>query len=249
MIQRTRHAWSVWRVLLLVLGALVSANAAWLAFTANLTIGTAMAAALGLVLLAWGVWFRRVPRVLAVAVLVVLAALAGLAVFLVTFGNQPTARYDEDAVIVLGAAVHGSELSKTLTGRLDVALAYHARNPKALIVVSGGQGPQENLPEGVAMGRYLVAQGVPEALVVVEDRATSTEENFAFSQALLDQRLAPGYRVVVTSDEFHLYRASRLAAAAGLNATWIGRATPWYFWTANYLREDLMVLKLWVTGS
>lgn len=249
MIQRTRHAWSVWRVLLLVLGALVSANAAWLAFTANLTIGTAMAAALGLVLLAWGVWFRRVPRVLAVAVLVVLAAFAGLAVFLVTFGNQPTARYDEDAVIVLGAAVHGSELSKTLTGRLDVALAYHARNPKALIVVSGGQGPQENLPEGVAMGRYLVAQGVPEALVVVEDRATSTEENFAFSQALLDQRLAPGCRVVVISDEFHLYRASRLAAAAGLNATWIGRATPWYFWTANYLREDLMVAKLWVTGS
>lgn len=249
MIQRTRHAWSVWRVLLLVLGALVSANAAWLAFTANLTIGTAMAAALGLALLAWGVWFRRVPRVLAVAVLVVLAAFAGLAVFLVTFGNQPTARYDEDAVIVLGAAVHGSELSKTLTGRLDVALAYHARNPKALIVVSGGQGPQENLPEGVAMGRYLVAQGVPEALVVVEDRATSTEENFAFSQALLDQRLAPGCRVVVISDEFHLYRASRLAAAAGLNATWIGRATPWYFWTANYLREDLMVAKLWVTGS
>jgi uncharacterized SAM-binding protein YcdF (DUF218 family) len=247
--QQSRRAWTVPRVLLLVVGAAVAANAAWLAITANFTIGTAAAALLGLVLLAWGLWYRRVGPVLTVAVLAVLVAFGALAGFLAAFGNQPTASYDEDAVIVLGAAVHGSELSKTLSGRLDTAMAYYARNPKALIVVSGGQGLQEDLPEGVAMGRYLISQGVPAANVVVEDRATSTEENFAFSKALLDRRLAPGYRVVVISDEFHLYRASRLAAAAGLDATWIGRATPWYFWTANYLREDLMVAKLWITGS
>ncbi|MCE1173892.1 MAG: YdcF family protein [Propionibacteriales bacterium] len=247
--QRAGTSWTPWRVLLLVLGALVGANAAWLAATANFTIGTAMAAGLGVGLLGWGVWYRRVPRALAATFLVVLAAFSCLSGFLAAFGNQPTATYDESAVIVLGAAVHGSEPSKTLTGRLDAAVAYHARNPAALIVVSGGQGWQEDLPEGVAMQRYLLAQGVPDSVIVVEDRATSTEENFAFSQALLDQRLAPGYRVVVISDEFHLYRASRLAAAAGLNATWIGRATPWYFWTANYLREDLMVAKLWITGS
>jgi uncharacterized SAM-binding protein YcdF (DUF218 family) len=247
--QRAGTSWTLGRVLLAGLGTVVSANAAWLAATANFTIGTAMAAALGVGLLAGGIWFRRIPRVPAVSLLVVLAAFVGLAGFLVVFGNQPTATYDEDAVIVLGAAVHGSEPSKTLTGRLDAAVAYHARNPAALIVVSGGQGWQEDLPEGVAMQRYLLAQGVPDAAIVVEDRATSTEENFAFSKALLDQRLAPGYRVVVISDEFHLYRASRLAVAAGLHATWIGRATPWYFWTANYLREDLMVAKLWITGS
>lgn len=247
--QRVGTTWSVWRGLLLGFGAAVSANAVWLAATANFTIGTAMAAALGVSLLAGGIWYWRIPRALAVLFVVVLAAFGGLAGVLAVFGNQPTATYDEAAVIVLGAAVHGTEPSKTLTGRLDAAVAYHARNPAALIVVSGGQGWQEDLPEGVAMQRYLLAQGVPAADIVVEDRATSTEENFAFSKTLLDQRLAPGYRVVVISDEFHLYRASRLAAAAGLNATWIGRATPWYFWTANYLREDLMVAKLWITGS
>ncbi len=185
-----------------------------------------MAAALGVGLLAAAIWFRQIPQVLAVSLMVVLVAFVGLAGFLVVFGNQPTATYDEDAVIVLGAAVHGSEPSKTLTGRLDAAVAYHARNPAALIVVSGGQGWQEDLPEGVAMQRYLLAQGVPDADIVVEDRATSTEENFAFSKALLDQRLAPGYRVVVISDEFHLYRASRLAAAAGLARDLDRTATP-----------------------
>jgi len=237
------------RAFLFVGGAALLANAIWLALTANLTLGTALTAALGLGFVAWGFWFRRVGRAATLAAVVGLVAVVGLSSFLVAFGDQSTATGDEDAVIVLGAAVHGSELSRTLTGRLDAALAYHARNPKALLVVSGGQGPQEDLPEGVAMRQYLLAQGVSAAHIVVEDQATSTEENFAFAKALLDQRLAPGYRVVLVTDEFHVYRASRIAAAEGLSATQIGRATPWYFWATNFLREDLMVLKLWVTGS
>jgi len=237
------------RALLLLLGVALVANATWLAFTANLTIGTALAALLGLGFLAWGSWLDRVRWPVGVLAGLVLAGVAGLSGFLAVFGSQDTATGDEDAVIVLGAAVHGDDLSNTLIGRLDAALAYHQRNPAALIVVSGGQGPQENLPEGVAMGAYLADHGVAWSSIVIEDQATSTEENFAFSKALLDARLPSGYRVVVVTDEFHLYRAAWIAERAGLRANRIGRATPWYFWPVNYLREDLMVIKLWVTGS
>lgn len=247
--ERVRRQWPAGRVLLLVLGAVLAANAVWLALTANLTIGTAMTALVGVGLLAWAGWYRRVGRAVTVIALSVAVALGGLSVFLAAYGSRPTATGDEAAAIVLGAAVHGSELSRTLQGRLDAAVAYHQRNPKALIVVSGGQGPQENLPEGVAMAAYLRSQGVPDDLIVVEDKATSTEENFAFSKALLDQRLAPGYRIVLITDDFHVYRASRIAANQGLSATWIGQQTPWYFWPANYLREDLLVIKLWLTGT
>jgi uncharacterized SAM-binding protein YcdF (DUF218 family) len=247
--QRNPGAWPFLRVVLLVLGAALSVNAVWLAWVANFTIGTAMTALLGLGLLAWAVWFRRVGRVVAAIAGAVLAVFVGIALFLAGFGNLPTTTYDEDAVIVLGAAVHGDELSNTLIGRLDAALAYHSQNPHALIVVTGGQGAQENVAEGVAMASYLWDHGVSAEQVIVESRATSTEENFAFSKALLDTLFSGDYRVAVISDEFHLYRASRLATAAGLKATWLGRATPWYFWPANYLREDLMVIKLWATGS
>ncbi len=237
------------RTLLLVAGLALTGNAGWLALTANLTIGTGLTAVLGLGLVSWAVWFARVGRGLTVTAIAGLFGFAGLAAFLVGFGSQPSATGTEDAVIVLGAAVHGSEPSRTLIGRLDAALAYRQTNPGALIVVSGGQGAQENLPEGVAMADYLIAQGVPSSAVVVEDRATSTEENLAFSRTLLDVRLKPGYRVVLVTDDFHVYRASRIARAAGLETTWVGRATPWYFWAANFLREDLMVVKLWTTGS
>jgi uncharacterized SAM-binding protein YcdF (DUF218 family) len=220
------------------------ANAAWLALTRNLNLGMALVAAVGLALLAWGVWLERLSRMLWLTLTcgVAAAGVIVVSVFLAVYGSIDTATGDEDAVIVLGAAVHGSEPSNTLVGRLDAALAYHQRNPSALIVVSGGQGFQEDLPEGVAMRDYLVAHGVPDAEVLVEDRASSTVENFAFSKALLDARLAPGYRVVFVTDDFHVFRAGRIAAAAGLDATHVASSTSAYFWASNYLRETVAVV-------
>ncbi|MFT4109508.1 YdcF family protein [Propionicimonas sp.] len=232
------------RALLASTGLVLTVNAVWLAFTANLTVGTAATAVAGIGLLAWARWLPR-RRWLNAAGVVAVAAVAGFAVLLTTVGTHDTATGDEDAVIVLGAAVHGSELSRTLADRLDAALAYHRGNPAAPIVVTGGKGAQENLPEADAMRAYLVAHGVPAAGVIVEDRATSTVENFANSKAMLDARFPAGYRVVFVTDEFHVFRAGGLAAAAGLAATHVSSHTPWYFWSANYLREELAVLAWW----
>jgi len=235
------------RTVLLLAGAALLANAGWLAITANLTVGTAMTALVGLGCLAWGWWLpRQGRRWISAVALLVCATLVGMAAFLAATGSRDDARYDEDAVIVLGAAVHGRELSRTLTGRLDAALDYHARNPSALIVVSGGQGLQEDLPEAAAMQQYLLGHGVPGDDIVVEDRATSTEQNFAFSKVLLDARLPAGYTVAFVTDEFHVYRAGRIATATGLVATHVSSRTPWYFWPPNYLREELAVVLQWL---
>lgn len=235
------------RIVLALVGLGVTANAAWLAVTANFSLGTALTGVLGLVLLGWGAWLPRIPRWAHATLTALLVAAVGLSSFLIGVGRTDTATYDEDAVVVLGAAVHGRELSRTLASRLDVALAYRERNPGALVVVSGGQGPQEDLPEGHAMQAYLLAHGVPADRIVVEDQAASTEENFAFSKQLLDARLAPGYRVAFVTDEFHVYRAGRIAAAAGLPATHVSSRTPWYFWGANFLREDVVVVLNWLS--
>ncbi len=236
------------RVLLLLAGSALTANAIWLGVTANLTVGTLMVAVLGLGCLACGLFFERTRAhpVLAGIALVVALAVVGLSAFLAGYGRSDNARYDEDAVVVLGAAVHGRELSNTLVGRLDAALAYHQRNPSAVVVVSGGQGPQEELPEALAMRQYLLKLGVPDEQIVVEYRSTSTEGNFANTRELLDQRLAPGYRVAFVTDEFHVYRAGRIAASAGFAATHVSSRTPWYFWPANYLRESGAVVLNWL---
>lgn len=236
------------RLLLLVAGAAFIANATWLWVTANLNVGTASVAVVGLGCLTCGLFFERLRAhpVLATLASVAVVAVAGFSGFLAAYGSSDDTTNDEDAVIVLGAAVHGAELSSTLAGRLAVAVECHLRNPDALVVVSGGQGLQEDLPEAVAMRQYLVDHGVPSQQIVVEDRSTSTAENFANSKALLDARLPPGYRVVFVTDEFHVYRAAGIAAAAGLSATHVSSRTPWSFWPANYLRETLAVTLFWL---
>lgn len=235
------------RTLLVGLGLLVLANAIWLAVTANRNLGMALAALLGVGLLAWGVRFdqfarHRVLQALAIGVLV---GAVGMSSFLAIYGERDDATYTEDAIVVLGAAVHGRELSNTLASRLDAAADYHARNPTALIVVSGGQGPQEDVTEASAMREYLIARGLPPSAIVEENRSTSTEENFAFSKQILDARLAPGYRVAYVTNEFHVYRAGRIARSAGMIATHTHSSTPWYFWPTSYLRECLAVGASW----
>lgn len=232
-----------WRGVLAALGFGLTANGIWLLATANLNAGVLMQLALAAGLIVFALWPRvarlRWLTLTALAVVIVLGLISG---FLAGYGRSDTASDDEDGLIVLGAAVHGREVSPSLAQRLDVAVAYHRRNPDALIVVTGGQGPQEEVPEALAGRDYLLARGVPDAVILVEDRSTSTEENFAFAKALLDERFGRDYRVAFVTNEYHVWRASRLAARIGLDARHLHAATRWYVWPSSYLRESTAVL-------
>ena len=81
----------------------------------------------------------------------------------------------------------------TLARRLDAALAYLEENPKAYVVVSGGQGAGEDISEAEAMRRYLAARGIEESRILMEDKSMSTLENFLFS-CLLYTSLLPHAR-------------------------------------------------------
>lgn len=247
----TPHPWGrrLFRVLLLLTGGALAANAIWMAAVANLTTGTALVAGLALGLLAWGIWYPRLQQtwLKVVAGLGLLAVLA-MAGFLYQYGTRDTITCTEPAVIVLGAAVHGDQVSPTLARRLEQAVKYHACNPGALIVVSGGQGPQENRPEGEAMRDYLLTRGIPDANLVAETRATSTAENFANSAQLLTGRVDTRQPLAFITDEFHVFRASQIATAQGLDTTHLASRTTWYFAPANYLRETLAVVTNLASG-
>ncbi len=236
----------VWRGFLVVVGAILAANGVWLTVTANLNAGVVMQLVLAALLIAFGAWARlsgsrwvSLPAIGLAAVLsIVSALLAGV-------GMIDDADYREDALVVLGAAVHGSTVSPSLAERLDLAIDYHQRNPDAVLVVTGGRGPQEDLPEALAARRYLTERGVDARAILVEDRSSSTAENFAFAKALLDDRLAPGYRVAFVTNEYHVWRASRAAARAGLDASHLHTDTRWYVWPSSYLRESVAAVWSW----
>ncbi len=240
------------RTLVLFFGALICFNAIMLFLLSNFNIGNLLTLALGCALLLYGIYFHKINHDFPKSVKIVLAS--GMAVlfafmaFLLTFGSVDTTKYSEDAIIVLGAAVHGETPSAVLKTRLNAARRYHEKNPDALIVVSGGQGPQEDISEAEAMKRYLVSHGVNPNIIIKEENATSTLENFRFSKEILDERLGEDYRVCYITNEFHIYRAGGFAKKAGFSqTTHLHSNTRFDSILPGTLRECLAVLYFWVS--
>ena len=154
-------------------------------------------------------------------------------------------------IIVLGAAVYGDQPSLTLVRRLEGARDYLNAYPDSVAIVSGGMGAGETVTEAQAMRDWLVAQGIPEARVLMEPKATSTMENLSFSFDIIRERGdEPDGSVAIVSSAYHLYRAKLMARNMGVTAA--GVAAPWgyFFVMLNYfIREAFGVTHLWIFGS
>lgn len=171
----------------------------------------------------------------------------GMMLFIAAAGVSDRAKGDEKAVVVLGAGLRGERVSSLLARRLNAAYDFYAAHPDVLIVVTGGQGPQEKVPEAHAMRDYLLAKGVPADKLLVEDKSTSTEENFLFARRLLEAAgVSPQEPVAYATNAFHCYRAGCYARAAGFADA---RAVPASIGFTSvlpcYLREVFAVLYYW----
>lgn len=182
------------------------------------------------------------------------ALLTGCAVFAALMGfiavsshTHPTDN-TERAAVVLGAGIHGTKVSGLLARRLDAAYEYHKSNPDAVLIVSGGQGPGEDITEAEAMKAYLVEKGVPAQQILEENKSVSTEENFLFSQRILAEHgISSDEPIVYITSGFHCYRAGKYASLAGFSDA---RSVPASIGITSilpcYMREALAVLYYWV---
>ncbi|WP_203362386.1 YdcF family protein [Bacillus sp. REN10] len=147
-------------------------------------------------------------------------------------------------LLVLGAKVNGTEMSLSLQYRVNTALDYLKKNPQSKVIVSGGQGPGEEITEAEAMKRFFIENGIPKDKILVEDESTSTYENIIFSKKKFKIKEA----VIVTSD-FHLYRAKKLAEQQGLKAYTLAAPTPEITKVQAYIREFAAITKMFLTGK
>lgn len=173
--------------------------------------------------------------------------LLGLEVFIINRGRSDMTPLPADAVIVLGAGVNGTEPSLSLRTRLDKAVDYLERWPDIPAVLTGGTGYGEEISEAQCMYDYLTEYGVEADRLILEDRASNTAENFAFSWELLTEAgvdPAEG-RVAVVTNDFHIARAELIAAREGYgDVAGIPAPLPWVHLEINYtLREAFAMVK------
>lgn len=121
-----------------------------------------------------------------------------------------------DYIVVLGAGVNGTYPSLSLQFRLVAALDYLNAHPETIAVLSGGQGPGEDITEAQCMHNWLVEHGISSARLLLEESSTSTWENLVFSKNLIDaQKDINDPAIGVLSSEYHLHRAKLMAVQAG----------------------------------
>ncbi len=166
--------------------------------------------------------------------------------FIYLYGQNDTVTYNEDVLIILGAGIDGERVTYPLAQRLDEGIIFHEKNPNAIIVVTGGQGPQENITEALAMERYLIDRGVNKNIIIKEEQATSTYENFMYSKIILDKLFENNYTVGFATTDYHIFRASQIAAEVGYETTHVNAKSQNFSIPMNYSREFLAVIKYYV---
>ncbi len=178
--------------------------------------------------------------------------LAGVISFSSLLGVVLYGAYDHIAgtpqvMVVLGCQVHPWGPSVLLQDRLDEALDYLEDHPGLTVVVSGGQGPDEPTTEARAMADYLIAGGVEEDAVLLEDQSHNTAQNFQFTAQMLEEL---GYdleetEILVVSNGFHLTRARMLAQRAGFQeiSTLAAPSSHLPSRLKMYVREPLALVK------
>lgn len=239
------------KAILLILGILTLAFAVASVFLVNFNFGIIIIFGISCVLISYGLFFEKLVKLkwVTYSILAVFVLFLTMILFIGFYGGADNATFDEDVAIVLGAGVRGEQVSQMLAYRLDKAAEYSAKNPKAVIVVSGGQGPQEDITEALAMERYLLDKGVAKERIIKEEDATSTYENFLYSKKILDEMFDRPYNTVIITNGFHIFRAVKLAKILELDVTHYHAKIEWYSVTISYSRECLATLKMWLLGK
>lgn len=151
---------------------------------------------------------------------------------------------DYDYIIIHGSGlVDGTVVPPLLAARIDRAIeAYRVATKKDVkIIASGGKGSDEKISEARAIADRLLAKGVKESDILLEDRSTTTYENLKFSQKIATrQKEDPKYLFV--SNNYHVFRVTLYAKRLHMRGDGLGARTARYYIPSAFLREYVAIL-------
>lgn len=154
---------------------------------------------------------------------------------------------DLDYIIVLGAQLKTTGPSRVLRLRLDEAYDYLIENPETKVIVSGGQGSNEPDTEAQGMYDYLVKKGIAPERIIQEDQSKNTTQNIVFSSEFLNKETDS---VGIVTNNFHVFRATRIAMKAGYeNVCGIAASSYAFLQPNNMFREFFGIVKDYLFGN
>lgn len=148
--------------------------------------------------------------------------------------NDYTELSDVDCIIILGAGIWEDKPSPMLEDRLLEGIKLYQNSVSDKIIMSGDHGRRE-YDEVNIMKNYAIEKGIPSENIFMDHAGFSTYESIYRAKDIFEAK-----KVVIVTQEYHLYRALYIANQLGLEAYGVG-ADPRQYIGATYreLREIL----------
>ena len=135
---------------------------------------------------------------------------------------------DCDYLMILGNQVVGKDTpSPLMLERVDRAVEYLEENKDCYVVVCGGITTDEQIiSESALMAELLTKDGVNPDRIILEDKSTTTFENFEYAKNVIEEHSGENIEdvyVAFLSSDYHMHRAGVIADHFGFND--IGRVS------------------------
>lgn len=117
-----------------------------------------------------------------------------------------------DAILILGAGVSGNSPSPMLEDRLKKGIEVYFQGAASKIIMSGDHS-REDYDEVNVMKDYATKMGVPSVNVFMDHAGFSTYDSLYRAKEIFKAN-----KIIIVTQEYHLYRALYIAKSLGLEA-------------------------------
>lgn len=122
---------------------------------------------------------------------------------------------DSLCIVVMGFGLNADgSIRPELKNRLEVALAFAGKYPKAYVLVTGGQtGAVDGVTEAGQMAAWLQKQGLSKSRIIQEAQSLSTTANAVNSYKLLNRSYPQIDSIAVVTSDYHIAQSCAMFAA------------------------------------
>ncbi len=168
-------------------------------------------------------------------------ALSAAALFCVkeAKASKGNAEGEKDYLLILGYRLENDEAAPALKMRCAKAAEYLAEHKNTVAIACGGiTGKNQTKSEARVIRELLVANGVQPERIILEDKSTTTAENFYNAKKIIGD--TDNVKIALLSSERHLLRASVLAKKCGIDAQTVAAPSPSGAKLTGYIKEFLV---------
>ena len=147
--------------------------------------------------------------------IVLILYIISIAISIWNYGEKDE-KQSADVAIVLGAATSNGEVTPVFQERINHGIWLYQNGYVKTLIFTGGIGEGNEKSDAWVAKQYAIEQGIPESVILLEEKSTITQENIENAKKVMDDNCYD--TAIIVSDPLHMKRAMLMADDYGIKA-------------------------------